>query len=46
LVATPDRHLIVQDGRARLFDGTLVSRVKPAIDSLFASAAHDYLCGV
>ena len=42
LVTAPNRHLEVRDGRARLLDGAPVSRAKPAIDSLFESAAHDY----
>jgi two-component system chemotaxis response regulator CheB len=42
LVAAPDHHLVVQDGRARLLDGARVNGVKPAIDPLFQSGAREY----
>jgi two-component system, chemotaxis family, protein-glutamate methylesterase/glutaminase len=42
LVARPGRHLVLQDGRARLLDAAPVNRVKPAIDPLFQSGAREY----
>ena len=42
LVSAPGRHLVVQNGRARLLDTARVNRVKPAIDPLFRSGAREY----
>ena len=41
-VAASDHHLLIQDGRARLFDWPRVNRVRPSIDLLFQSAALEY----
>lgn len=40
LVARPGAHLLVNDGRAHLTDGPRVNLARPAVDTLFASAAR------
>lgn len=41
-VAPPGRHLLVENGRARLAFAPLVNHTRPAIDPLFESAASSY----
>jgi two-component system chemotaxis response regulator CheB len=49
LLAPSGRHLLVAEGRVRLFDGPPVETFKPSVTPLFLSAAQSYgarACGV
>ncbi len=49
LLAPSGRHLLIEEGRVRLFDGPPVDTFKPSVTPLFLSAARSYgarACGV
>lgn len=41
-IASPDHHLLVEEGRVRVTHGPKENRFRPAIDPLFRSAAYAY----
>ena len=42
LLAPPDRHILIRDGKVRLSDGPPRHSCRPAVDVLFESAADSY----
>ncbi len=41
-VASPDRHMVLDEGRVRVTRGPKENRFRPSIDALFRSAAYHY----
>jgi two-component system chemotaxis response regulator CheB len=42
IMAPPDHHMLVRDGRIRLHDGPQRFSCRPSVDVLFESVAHEY----